>query len=125
MMNHCCSLALVPRSIYAWKKAKWSRFREMPNAQCNKLLKEKTGVHKRERLLTSAIRIATAAAVPRGGRDTTPYWTPELDKIEKKIHSCKPSVSRDRLVAHRREMPRQASHKRWETLCKNIAVAGC
>ncbi|ORC82801.1 Tbingi protein [Trypanosoma theileri] len=53
--------------IYAWKKAKWSRFREMTNTQCNKRLKEKISIRKRERLLTSAIRIATAAAVPRGG----------------------------------------------------------
>ncbi|ORC89414.1 Tbingi protein [Trypanosoma theileri] len=60
-------LTLVPRSIYAWKKTKCSRFRQMSNAQCNKRLKEKQSVHKRERLLTSAIRIATAAAVPRGG----------------------------------------------------------
>ncbi|ORC86327.1 uncharacterized protein TM35_000292090 [Trypanosoma theileri] len=98
----------------------------MTNAQCNKSLKEKQSVHKRERLLTSAIRIATAADVPRGGRDTTPFWTPELDEIKEKIHSCKPSVSRDRLVARRRDMPRQASHKRWKTLCNNMAVAkGC
>ncbi|ORC91510.1 Tbingi protein [Trypanosoma theileri] len=98
----------------------------MSNAQCNKRLKEKMSVHKSERLLTSAIRIATAAAVPRGGRDTAPFWTPELDEIQKKIHNCKPSVSRDRLVARRREMPRQASHKRWKTLCNNMAVAdGC
>ncbi|ORC91297.1 uncharacterized protein TM35_000063020 [Trypanosoma theileri] len=66
-----------PRApIYAWRKSIWSRFREMPNAQCNKRLKEKLNVHKRERLLTSAIRIAIAVAVPRGGRDTTPFWTP-------------------------------------------------
>ncbi|ORC86543.1 uncharacterized protein TM35_000271330 [Trypanosoma theileri] len=93
-----------PRApIYAWKKAKWPRFRQMSNAQCSKRLKEKMSVHKRERLLTSAIRIATAAAVPRGGRDTTPFWTPELEEIEGKIHNCKPSVSRDRLVARRRK----------------------
>ncbi|ORC91901.1 uncharacterized protein TM35_000041150 [Trypanosoma theileri] len=98
----------------------------MSNAQCNKCLKEKMGVHKRERLLTSAIRITIAAAVPRGGRDTTPFWTPELNEIEKKIYSCKPSVSRDRLVARGREMPRQTSHKRWKALCNNMAVAdGC
>ncbi|ORC91256.1 Tbingi protein [Trypanosoma theileri] len=98
----------------------------MSNAQCNKRLKEKLNVHMRERLLTSAIRIATAAAVPRGGQDTTPFWTPELDEIEEKIHNCKHSVSRDRLVARRREMLKQASHKRWKTLCNNMAVAyGC
>ncbi|ORC92905.1 uncharacterized protein TM35_000022310, partial [Trypanosoma theileri] len=98
----------------------------MPNAQCSKRLKEKMSVHKRERLLTSAIRIATAADVPRGGRDTTPFWTPELEEIEGKIHNCKPSVSQDRLGARRREMLRQASHKRWKTLCNNMAVAdGC
>ncbi|ORC91265.1 Tbingi protein [Trypanosoma theileri] len=63
-----------PRApIYACKKAKWSRFGQISNAQCNKRLKEKQSVHKRERLLTSAIRIATAASVPRGGGDTTPF----------------------------------------------------
>ncbi|ORC82254.1 Tbingi protein [Trypanosoma theileri] len=116
-----------PRTpIYAWKKAKWSRFRYMSNAQCDKRLKEKQSVHKRERLLTSAIQIATAAAVPRGDRDTTPYWIPELEEIEEKIHNCKPYVSRDRLVVRRRELPRQASHKRWKTLCNNMSVEdGC
>ncbi|ORC89988.1 Tbingi protein [Trypanosoma theileri] len=63
-----------PRApIYAWKKAKWSRFRQMPNAQCNKQPDQKISVHKRERLLTSAVCIATAAAVPRGGRETAPF----------------------------------------------------
>ncbi|ORC91289.1 Tbingi protein [Trypanosoma theileri] len=126
MTNHCGSLALAPQSIYAWKKAKWSRIRQMSNAQCNKRIKEKMSVHKRERLLTSTIRIATAAGVPSGGRDTAPFWAPELEEIEEKIYSCKLSVSRDRLVARRREMLKQTSHKRWKTLCNNMAVAdGC